>query len=114
MKRPMYRVTREHKASFTYSMVAAEGDGVSVGREDTEMPGWFWCRDAKGVEMWVPSTHLEIKGGRGVFNQPYNSAELYTVVGDLVQFLGEVLGWAECLDGTWRYGWVPMDKLTLA
>ena len=111
MKRPLYRVAREHTASFTYAMVASEGDVVSVGREDSEMPGWFWCKDSKSVEMWVPSTHLRIDETKGVFNQPYNSIELTVEVGDVVQLLGETLGWAECLDGKWRYGWVPSDKL---
>ena len=76
MKRQKYRVKGDHKASFNYAMVAAEGDEVTVGREDPEMPGWFWCKDANGVEMWVPSTHLAINGIRGVFNQNYNSVEL--------------------------------------
>jgi hypothetical protein len=114
MKRPRYRVAREHRASFTYAMIAAEGGEVSVGGEDPEMLGWFWCKDSKGVEMWVPSTHIDIEGGRGVFNQPYNSVELSVEVSDVVQYLGEALGWAECLDSAWRYGWVPMDKLTPA
>ena len=114
MKRPIYRVAKEHKASFTYAMVAAEGDVVFVGKEDPEMPGWFWCKDAKTMEMWVPETHLEIKGARGVFNQPYKSVELNAVVGDVVQFLGESLGWAECLDKEWKYGWIPLAKLTPA
>jgi len=111
MKRLKYRVIKEHKASFPYAMVVAEGDEVSVGREDPEMPGWYWCKDAKGVEMWVPSMHIDIEDARGVFNQPYNSVELDAKVGDVVQYLGEALGWAECLDGGWRYGWVPMEKL---
>ena len=111
MKRPLYRVAREHNAAFTYAMVATEGDIVSVGKEDPEMPGWFWCKDSKSVEMWVPSTHLRIEGTTGVFNQPYNSIELTVEVGDVVQLLGEMLGWAECLDAKWRYGWVPSNKL---
>ncbi len=111
MKRLLYRVVKEHKASYNYAIVVAEGDLVSIGREDPEMPGWFWCKDADGVEMWVPSTYIDVEGARGVFNQPYNSVELNVEVGDIVQFLGEALGWAECLDGEWRYGWVPSDKL---
>jgi len=112
MKRPLYRVMNEHRASYDYAMGAAEGDLVSIGREDPEMPGWFWCRDADGVEMWVPSTYIDVEEARGIFNQPYNSVELNVKVGDLIQFLGEALGWAECLDGEWRYGWVPYDKLS--
>ena len=112
MKRLKYRVAKDHQASFAYAMIFAEGDEVSVGREDPEMPGWFWCRDSKGVEMWVPSSYIDIEGSRGKFNQNYNSMELNAKVGDVVQFLGEALGWVECLNHEWRYGWIPKDKLT--
>ena len=64
------------------------------------------------AQMWFPSTYIDVEEARGIFNQPYNSVELNVKVGDLIQFLGEALGWAECLDGEWRYGWVPYDKLS--
>ena len=111
MKRAKYRVAKEHKASFGYAMKAVEGDVVHIGREDPEMPGWFWCKDAKGVEMWVPQTQLAIKGAEGRFTRDYNSTELSVSVGETVQILGKTLGWAECLDGEWRYGWIPLNKL---
>ena len=114
MKRPIYRVVEAHNASFTYAMVALKGDEVSVGREDPEMPGWYWCKDARGVEMWVPSTHLDFARDMAVFNQPYNSVELNAGVGDLLQYLGESLGWVECLDVGWKYGWIPKKKLILS
>ena len=111
MKRPRYRVVKEHRASFPYAMLAAEGDEVSIGREDPDMPGWFWCKDGKGVEAWMPKTHISIEGTRGRITQDYNSAELDAGVGETVQYLGESLGWVECLDSRWRYGWIPADKL---
>jgi hypothetical protein len=111
MKRPKYRVTKGHKASFTYALIAVEGDEVTIGREDPEMPGWYWCKNQNGVEMWIPRTHLRIEGQRGHFTQDYNSTELSVDVGEVVQVLGESLGWAECLDHNWRYGWIPTDKL---
>lgn len=107
----MYRVVKEHKASFPYAMVAREGELVIVGKEDSEMPGWFWCKDADGVEAWIPRTHIDIEDGRGVFNQDYNSIELDAKPGETVQFLGESLGWVECLNREWKYGWIPRDKL---
>ncbi|MCX6655212.1 MAG: hypothetical protein NTY03_08835 [Candidatus Bathyarchaeota archaeon] len=111
MKRQKFLVTKEHKASFSYAMIAVEGDEVAIGKEDPEMQGWFWCKNSKGVEMWVPSTHINLNGTRGVFNQDYNSVELDVRVGDVVQYPGKTLGWVECLDSGWRYGWVPMQKL---
>jgi len=111
VKRQRYRVVKEHRASFPYAMLASEGDEVTVGREDPEMPGWYWCKDGRGIEMWVPSTHLAIDGKKGKFTQDYNSTELDAAVGETVQRLGESLGWIECLNGQWRYGWIPLPKL---
>jgi hypothetical protein len=111
MKRPKYLVIKEHKASFTYALLAVEGDEVTIGKEDPEMPGWFWCKSKGGVEMWVPRTYLSIKGTVGRFMQDYNSTELGVKVGEAVQIIGKSLGWAECLNREWRYGWIPLNKL---
>jgi hypothetical protein len=40
-----------------------------------------------------------------------NSVELDAQPGEEVQYLGEALGWAECLNSEWRYGWLPLNKL---
>jgi len=105
--RPLYRVTKEHKASFPKALIAQKGDVVDRGREDPEMPGWYWCKDKNGMEAWIPETHLD----GSVFNQPYNSIELTVKPGDVVQYLGESLGWAECLNKDWVYGWIPLEKM---
>jgi hypothetical protein len=111
MKWPKYRVIKEHKASFTFALLAAEGDEVTIGKEDPEMPGWFWCKSKGGVEMWVPRTYIALKGTVWRFTQDYNSTELSVKVGETVQIIGESLGWAECLNGEWCYGWIPINKL---
>lgn len=111
MSRERYRVVKEHRASFPHAMVAREGDVVTVGKEDAEMPGWHWCKDPDGVEAWVPETHIDIEDGRGVFSQDYNSIEHDAQPGETVQYLGESLGWVECLNHEWKYGWIPAEKL---
>ena len=111
MKRLKYRVIKEHKSSYPYFLLATEGDEVSVGKEDPEMPGWYWCKDKKGVEAWVPTTHLDIDGVRGRITKDYNSAELDVSIGETVQCLGESHGWIECLNSRWKYGWIPVEKL---
>ena len=80
--RELYRVTEEHKASFDYAFIAEKEESVSVGREDPEMPGWFWCKNSSGLEAWIPKTHIEINGETAVFNQPYNSSENNAKPGD--------------------------------
>ena len=111
MPREKYRVIKEHKATFPYAMIARAGDVVKVGKEDHEMPGWYWCKDSKNVESWIPKTHIDIEDGRGIFNQDYNSIEHNAQPGEIVQYLDESLGWVECLNNEWKYGWIPINKL---
>lgn len=111
MHRPLYRVIKEHKASFLKALIAEKGDRVKVGKEDPEMPGWYWCQDVRGMEAWIPETHIDIDGVEVVFNQPYNSIEHDIEPGEIVQYLGESLGWIECLNKEWKYGWIPSNKL---
>ena len=111
MNRPLYKVTKDHKASFLDALIAEIGDKVKVGSEDPEMPGWYWCEDKRGMKAWIPKTHLDLEDNEAVFNQPYNSIEHTAEKGEIVQYLGESLGWIECLDKKWRYGWIPSDKL---
>ena len=113
MRRPKYRVVEEHRASFPNAMMAVEGDEVDVGKEDPEMTSWYWCRDRNGVEAWVPASHISIKDGKGFFTQDYNSMELDAREGELVQYLWETMGWVECLNSEWRYGWIPRSKVAL-
>jgi hypothetical protein len=108
--RELFRVIEKHQASFDYAFIAEKGDVVAVSREDDETPGWFWCMDVDGLEAWVPETHLKIEGDKGTFNQPYNSIEHSVSPGDIVQYLGESLGWMECLNSKWEYGWIPLHK----
>jgi hypothetical protein len=111
MVRPKFIVTKEHKATFNYALTAKSGDTVKVGKEDEEMPGWYWCKDKVGVEAWIPKTYLEIHEDHGIFLQDYNSVELDAQPGEEVQYLDETLGWAECLNSEWKYGWLPLHKI---
>ena len=107
--RQLYKVIEEHKASFGYAFIAKKGEKVTVGKEDHEMPGWYWCKNEAGLEAWIPKTHFDVE--TGVFNQPYNSIEHNAKPGEIVQYIGESLGWIECLNNEWKYGWIPTPKL---
>ena len=104
-------VIEKHNAAFDYAFIGNTGEKISLGKEDTDMPGWFWCRNSEGLEAWIPKTHIKIDGETAVFNQPYNSIEHNVEKGEIVQYLGESLEWIECLNGEWNYGWIPSSKL---
>jgi hypothetical protein len=110
--RPLFKVIEKHKPTFDYAVLGYPGEEILLGKEDIEMPGWFWCKNSEGQEAWIPKTHILIHGETASFNQPYNSIELYVEKGEIVQYLGESLGWIECLDSKWKYGWIPSAKLS--
>jgi len=106
-----YRVLKEYKASFPYSMVVRAGDAVKVGEEDEEMPGWFWCTDEGGVSAWIPEDYLQRENGRARMLVDYDSTEHTVRVGEVLEFIGEAGGWIWCANAEGRRGWVPADKV---
>jgi len=109
--RKLYKVIEAHKATFDYAFIAVKGEKITLGKEDHEMPQWYWCKNRDGLEAWIPETHIEIDGNTATFNQPYNSQEHNAEPDEIIQYLGESLGWIECLNSEWKYGWIPSNKL---
>ena len=105
------RVKAPHKASFDYSVVFKKGDKVKVGKEDPEMPGWFWCENKDGVWSWVPLEYLTRKGSEGTVTHSYDSNELTVAIGETLECLREISFWTFCRTRDGRKGWVPTKNL---
>ena len=106
------RVRKAHKASFDYSVVFRKGDKVKIGREDPEMPGWYWCEDKDGVWSWIPEEYLDRDGAKGRVTHDYDTTELTVKVGDILEYVTDVKFWTLCRAHDDREGWVPTAKLT--
>jgi len=107
-------VQKAHKASFDYSVVFRKGDKVRVGREDPEMPGWYWCEDKDGVWSWIPEEYLKRDGAEGLVTHDYDTTELTVKAGDILEYVTEVKFWTLCRAHDGREGWVPTIKLRRA
>ena len=104
------KVTKPHKASFDYNVIFKRGDKVKVGREDPEMPGWYWCKDKNGVESWIPEEYLGISGEEGTITTDYDTGELTVEQGEVFEYVTEVKYWTLCRDQD-REGWIPTENL---
>jgi len=104
------KVTKPHKASFDYNVVFKRGDKVKVGREDPEMPGWYWCENNEGVWSWIPDDYLSIHGEEGTITTDYDTRELTVEPGEVFEYITEVKYWTFCRDGE-REGWIPTENL---
>jgi hypothetical protein len=90
------------------------GERVEVGQRDTEWPEFVFVTAAHG--SGVPARHLSASAGIAVLKTSYDTTELPTHVGDLLEVLAEdnASGWLWCRSGGGREGWVPINTLEAA
>jgi hypothetical protein len=74
------------------------------------MPGWYWCKDNKGVESWIPEEYLGISGEEGTITTDYDTGELTVEQGEVFEYVTEVKYWTLCRDQD-REGWIPTENL---
>ncbi len=104
------RVVKPHSASFDYNVVFKRGEKVKVGREDPEMPGWYWGENREGVRSWIPEEYLRIDGEEGTITTDYDTRELTVEPGEVFEYVTEVKYWTLCRDRD-REGWIPTENL---
>lgn len=90
----------------------AIGEQVLVGERDGEWPSFVFVTAADG-EGWVPVRYLSASTGPAVVQTPYDTTELPTAIGDVLEVLVEDVesGWLWCRARSGREGWVPVNTL---
>lgn len=110
----MRRVTAHagHEIPDRAPLQVAVGDEVQVGERDTRWPEFVFVTAAHGTG-WVPARHLSQPSGAAVARTAYDTTELPTDVGDVLEVLAEDLesGWLWCRSGKGRTGWVPVSTV---
>lgn len=91
------------------------GDEVKVGERDSEWPEFLFVTAAHG-SGWVPARHLSASKGVAQVVTPYDTTELPTEAGELLEVLAEdpESGWMWCRANSGREGWVPAKTLSPA
>jgi SH3 domain len=101
--------TQSHEIAERPPLRLAVGDAVDVGERDTEWPAFVFvtCDAGSG---WVPRRYLSASSGRAVVRTAYDTTELPTTVGQVLDVVGEDLesGWLWCRSADGREGWVPV------
>lgn len=102
------RVTKTWRASYNPALAVLAGDIVTLGRRDTEYPGWQWAINAAGLGGWIPETILS--GSR--ITGDFDTQELSIRQGDLVTRVASRAGWIWCRTKQGAEGWLPENHLT--
>jgi SH3 domain len=105
---PFVVATEAHAIPERPPLSLASGDVVTVGRRDGDWPAFVFVTTARG-SGWVPSRHLSADAGRAVVETPYNTTELATRRGEMLEVIDrdDESGWLWCRSAGGREGWVP-------
>jgi len=103
------RVRVAHEIPERSPLQLTVGDEVQVGDRDSEWPEFVFVT-AAGGSGWVPARHLSQAAGPAVVQTAYDTTELPTRDGQMLEVLVEDRrsGWLWCRAGTGDEGWVPV------
>ena len=109
---PCVVATEAHVIPERPPLSLASGDVVTVGRRDSDGPAFVFVTTARG-SGWVPSRYLSADAGRAVVETPYNTTELATRSGEILEVVvrDDESGWLWCRSTDEREGWVPSRTL---
>ena len=85
---------------------------MDVGERDTEWPEFVFVTASHG-SGWVPARHLSASSGTAVVTTAYDTTELPTHIGEILEVVTEDLtsGWLWCRSAEGREGWVPVKTV---
>jgi hypothetical protein len=90
----------------------AVGERVQIGERDAEWREFVFLTATHGCG-WVPARHLSTVAGTALVTTAYDTTELPTHVGEVLEVVAEDLpsGWLWCRSRGGREGWVPIKTL---
>jgi hypothetical protein len=112
---PFVVATEAHTIPERPPLCLASGDVVTVGRRDGDWPAFVFVTTARGAG-WVPSRYLSADTGRAVVETPYDTTELATTSGEILEVVDhdDESGWLWCRSADGREGWVPSRTVEAA
>ena len=106
----MKRVTARtaHRIPDRPPIQLSVGDEVRVGERDAEWPEFVFVTTSHGAG-WVPARHLSRSSGIAIVETAYDTTELPTQVGEMLDVVAEDLpsDWLWCRSADGREGWIP-------
>ena len=110
----MRRVTARtaHEIPDRPALQLSIGETVQVGDRDTEWPEFVFVT-ASGGTGWVPARHLSRPTESAIVDKAYDTTELATQVGELLDVIAEdsASGWLWCRTSSGQQGWVPINTV---
>jgi len=108
MKEKIYRVIEDYNSDYTEPLVISKGEILTIGKKESEWPGWIWCTNKIGKSRWVPENYLEIHGKTCKAKQDYEATELSVKIGEKLVANNKEADWIWATNEKGKSGWVPL------
>lgn len=104
---------RAHETPERPPLRLSVGQHVHAGERDPNTWPEFVFVTADSGAGWVPARHVSVDAGAAVVTTPYDTTELATHPGEVLDVVEEDLqsGWLWCRATSGREGWVPVNTL---
>lgn len=99
-------IVQAHRPEYPDPVRFVKGEPVLVGEPDPENPVWFWC-ESGGRVGWVHQSVI----ADGVAVESYSAVEVGVDVGEEVEVVRRLDGWAIVRKADGSAGWVPEQVL---
>ncbi len=116
----VYLVIKQHTSNYPNPIRLVKNQEVVVGQKyegnEEGWNRWIYCYTIdKDLEGWVPEQILHIQNEQGYMLEDYFAKELDVTIGEQLQKLKELNGWAwvRRIDDL-EEGWVPIENIKQA
>lgn len=104
-----------HASEYPEPISFSPGDQLTVGRKESEYPGWLWVGIASGKEGWAPESYMRrLSASEAVASREYTARELDTEAGERLVVHAELNEWLWVENESGRCGWVPKKTVRAA
>ena len=106
-------VTHAWQATYADPIELLAGDELTLGRRDSEYPGWVWAACVRtGKSGWIPETLVQMKDDLPVSRRTYSGRELSVQPGEVITIIDTLFGWHWAQLKTGVIGWLPANHVS--
>jgi putative acetyltransferase len=106
------RTKRAREPTYPRPIRFERRSSLTVVRQDTDWPEFFWCVTPDGLEGWVHEscfTRTDSNSARAV--RDYDAIEHRYSADEWMQPIEQLGGWSWCVNSQGKLGWVPDEDL---
>lgn len=107
-------VITAHQSTFPRPIAFQKGAILSVGRADSEYPDWIWVTTDDGNQGWAPKPFIKsTTNGQATALSDYTATELDTEIGEKLELIEQLNGWAWVKNQRQQLGWIPINSIRI-